>query len=56
MGPNMDMCIVLALGIIERWEKKVNHDEMLISHLGDAIILNVVRFRLNLGSSNLMVC
>ena len=27
--PNLDMCTVLALGIIERWEKKFNHNEML---------------------------
>ena len=48
----MDLCIELAVGIIERWEKKVNHDEMLSSHLGDVIILNVVRIRLDSGSSN----
>ena len=50
--PNMDMCIVLALRIIEMWEKMVNHEEMLSSCLGDAIILNVVVIQLDSGSSN----
>ena len=48
----MDMCIVFSLQIIERWKKKVNHKEMLSSWLGDAIILDVIKIRLDLASSN----
>ena len=45
---------VYCVGPLNNWKvgKKVNHDEMLSSRLGDAIILNAIRIRLDSGSSN----